>query len=111
MTFPPPARPGGRLYRNDLESRGAVPRFTDVTDSIGLRADGYSMGVAVGDYDRDGDPDLVITNNADPVTLKVHWPDGALESWQGLATGRYHRLVRGSGAGLLKGQAAVQAGP
>ena len=44
-------------------------------------------------------------DDAGPVRLKVHWPDGSRESWQGLATGRYHRLVRGAGAGLLEGQA------
>jgi hypothetical protein len=51
-----------KLYRN----RGNF-RFEDVTAEAGLgaRADGrpwfYSHGVAVGDYDRDGWPDLLVT--------------------------------------------------
>ena len=53
-----------RLYRNELTSgngaAGAL-RFTDVTDEAGIDTVGYGMGVAVGDYDRDGDPDLYIT--------------------------------------------------
>ncbi|MEM1201956.1 MAG: CRTAC1 family protein [Acidobacteriota bacterium] len=49
-----------RLFRNDLGDDG--PRFVDVTDSSGLVADGYGMGVAVADVDRDGWLDLYLTN-------------------------------------------------
>ena len=49
-----------RLFRNDLDS-GEL-RFTDITDESGLDARGYAMGVAVGDIDNDGDPDLYILN-------------------------------------------------
>jgi hypothetical protein len=44
-----------RLFRND--SNGT---FTDVTDAAGLAGSGYDMGVAVGDYDNDGHPDLFV---------------------------------------------------
>lgn len=44
-----------RLYRND---RGKG--LTDVTESVGASGTGYGMGVAVGDYDRDGYQDLYI---------------------------------------------------
>lgn len=44
-----------RLFRND--GNGA---FTDVTDRAGLAGSGYDMGVAVGDYDNDGHPDLFV---------------------------------------------------
>lgn len=44
-----------RLFRND--GHGA---FTDVTDKAGLGGSGYDIGVAVGDYDNDGHPDLFI---------------------------------------------------
>jgi hypothetical protein len=50
----------GRLFRNDLE--GSVPRFVDVTEASGIRATGYGMGVAAGDYDNDGRVDLYLTN-------------------------------------------------
>ena len=44
-----------RLFRND--GKGV---FTDVTDAAGLAGSGYDMGVAVGDYDNDGHPDLFV---------------------------------------------------
>ena len=49
-----------RLFRNDLDA-GEL-RFTDVTQESGLDARGYAMGVAIGDIDNDGDPDLYILN-------------------------------------------------
>lgn len=55
---------GDRLFRNDLgrDPRGRLrPRFVDVTPPVGLTLAGYGMGVAVGDYDRDGFPDLYLT--------------------------------------------------
>ncbi len=44
-----------RLFRND--GNGV---FTDVTDAAGLAGSGYDMGVAAGDYDNDGHPDLFV---------------------------------------------------
>ncbi len=49
-----------RLYR---QNKGGT--FTDVTEQAGLSNAGdgnYGMGVAVGDYDNDGFPDLYVTN-------------------------------------------------
>ena len=46
-----------RLYHNNGDGT-----FTDVTEKAGLRGYGYGMGVAVGDYDNDGYPDLYVTN-------------------------------------------------
>ena len=46
-----------RLYRNNGDLT-----FTDVTDQAGLAGAGYGMGVAVGDYDNDGRPDLFVAN-------------------------------------------------
>lgn len=57
--------PRGRLFRNDLEVSPDGTRtlkFTDVTEKSGIVADGYGMGVAVGDINNDGWPDLYITN-------------------------------------------------
>ncbi len=44
-----------RLYRNNHDGT-----FTDVTSRAGVAGAGYSMGVAVGDYDNDGYPDLFV---------------------------------------------------
>ncbi len=44
-----------RLFRND--GNGV---FTDVTDAAGLAGVSYDMGVAVGDFDNDGWPDLFV---------------------------------------------------
>ncbi len=45
-----------KLYRNNRNGT-----FTDVTRSAGLDVEMYGMGVAVGDYDNDGNPDILIT--------------------------------------------------
>jgi hypothetical protein len=45
------------LYRNRGDGT-----FEDVTDRAGVGDDGFGCGVAVGDYDGDGDPDLFVTN-------------------------------------------------
>jgi hypothetical protein len=44
-----------RLYRNNGDGT-----FTDVTEQAGVQGDGYSMGVAAGDYDNDGWEDLYV---------------------------------------------------
>lgn len=44
-----------RLYRND----GGM-KFTDVTLNAGVGGAGYSMGVAAGDFDNDGNVDLFV---------------------------------------------------
>jgi hypothetical protein len=46
-----------RLYHNNHDGT-----FTDVTARAGVAGAGYGMGVAVGDYDNDGWPDLYIVN-------------------------------------------------
>ena len=45
-----------RLYKNNRNGT-----FTDVTRAAGLDIEMYGMGVAVGDYNNDGFPDILIT--------------------------------------------------
>jgi hypothetical protein len=57
--------PQGKLFRNDLTINKDGSRrlsFTDVTESSGIVANGYGMGVAIGDINNDGLPDLYVTN-------------------------------------------------
>ena len=55
---PPAVAQRDRLFRNDGDGT-----FTDVTVASGLSAmaGGYGHGVAVGDFDNDGHPDLFVT--------------------------------------------------
>ena len=50
----PPLR--NALYKNNRDGT-----FTDVTEKAGVAGGGYGMGVAVGDYDGDGWPDIYVT--------------------------------------------------
>ena len=57
-------KPQGKLFRNDLvvTRNGPQLTFTDVTETSGIIAEGYGMGVAVGDINNDGWNDLYVTN-------------------------------------------------
>jgi hypothetical protein len=55
--YRPRAPLGNALYRNDGNGR-----FTDVTEEAGVAGAFFGMGVAVGDYDNDGFPDLYVTS-------------------------------------------------
>ena len=52
----PPTPLRNALYRNNRDGT-----FTDVTEKAGVPGGGYGMGVAVGDYNADGFPDLYVT--------------------------------------------------
>ena len=85
--FPPAAdRPlfGDRLFRNRGDGR-----FEDVTAASGLAAlsGGYGHGVAVGDYDNDGRPDLFVTR----------WRSYAL--YHNLGAGRFEDTTASAGLG------------
>ncbi len=88
-TFPPAADLPltGRLFRNDLASTEgrARPRFVDVTERAGIVANGYGMGVAVGDVHGDGWPDLYLTNF------------GSNQLWRNLEDGRFRDVTAESG--------------
>ena len=52
---------GDRLFRNDLEP-GKPPKFVDITEQAGIKAEAYGMGVTAGDYNLDGFVDLYVSN-------------------------------------------------
>lgn len=75
----PQAGPPDRLLRNDGDPDGdRVPNFKDVTRESGLGDTLWSVGVAVADYDNDGDPDIYLTNWG-PNRLYRNKGDGTFE--------------------------------
>ncbi|MHC4439921.1 MAG: CRTAC1 family protein, partial [Planctomycetota bacterium] len=62
--------PKNALYRNDGNWK-----FTDVTENAGVGDTGYGLGVTIGDYDNDGDPDIYL-NNYGPNVLYSNNGDG-----------------------------------
>jgi hypothetical protein len=46
-----------RLFRNNHDGT-----FTDVTEKAGVAGAGYGMGVAIGDFDNDGNADIFVAN-------------------------------------------------
>ncbi len=54
--YTPKAPLRNALYRNNRDGT-----FTDVTEKAGVEGGNFGMGVAVGDYDNDGHPDLFLT--------------------------------------------------
>ena len=74
------------LYHNNRDGT-----FTDVTKKAGVAGGGYGQGVAVGDYDGDGYPDLYVTqygrnilyhNNGDGTFTDVTEKAGVAAHWQ-----------------------------
>ena len=86
-TFPwtGPSPPMDRLFRNDLE--GGRLSFTDVTEESGIRAMGYGIGVATGDFDNDGWIDLYLPQH------------GANELWRNRGDGSFENVTRKAGVG------------
>jgi hypothetical protein len=54
--YQPVRSPKNALYRNNRDGT-----FTDVTDKAGVAGGTFGMGIACGDYDNDGWPDLFVT--------------------------------------------------
>ncbi len=52
----------GPQYYNRLFHNNHDGTFTDVTEKAGVAGDGYDMGVAIGDYDNDGWPDIYVAS-------------------------------------------------
>jgi hypothetical protein len=86
--FPIDAPLGDRLFRNDLhpaEDGSASAAFVDVSIAAGLHDTGYGMGLAAGDYDRDGDLDLYLTNY------------GANQLWRNRGDGSFEDVTAATG--------------
>ena len=64
------ARGGQGETRNELFRNLGDGRFENVTENAGVGDRGYGCGVAVGDYDNDGKPDLYVTNFGDNVLYR-----------------------------------------
>jgi enediyne biosynthesis protein E4 len=86
--------PTNALYRNE-----GGWRFTDVTEQAGVGDAGYGLGVAVGDYDNDGDPDLYVSNFG-PNVLYRNNGDGSFSDVTDLA-GVGNGSLMGAGASFL----------
>jgi len=64
--FYKPAKPiRSALYKNNRDGT-----FTDVTEKAGVGGDIFGMGVAVGDYDNDGFPDMFVTAYGRPILYR-----------------------------------------
>ncbi len=64
--FYKPAKP----IRNALFHNNRDGTFTDVTEKAGVAGGTFGMGVAVGDYDNDGWPDLFVTAYGRPILYR-----------------------------------------
>jgi enediyne biosynthesis protein E4 len=58
----PSLKKESQVYWNRLFHNNHDGTFTDVTGKSGVAGAGFGMGVAVGDYDNDGWPDLFVAN-------------------------------------------------
>lgn len=61
----PSLKKEGPAYWNRLYHNNHDGTFTDVTERAGVAGAGFGMGVAVGDYDNDGRPDIFLANVTD----------------------------------------------
>jgi hypothetical protein len=86
--------PTNALYRNHGNWR-----FTNVTEEAGVGDTGFGLGVTVGDYDNDGDPDLYL-NNYGPNVLYRNNGDGTFTDVTDRAGVANGNLV-GAGASFL----------
>ena len=56
---------GDKLFRNDGINVGSSPRFTDISKEAGIKSNplGFGLGVMVSDVNKDGYPDIYVTND------------------------------------------------
>ncbi|HTV03464.1 MAG TPA: CRTAC1 family protein, partial [Luteitalea sp.] len=99
---------GGRDYCAPVAYRSVPDRllrnrgngtFEDVSEAAGTaRADGNGLGVAIGDYDDDGWPDIYVANDATPNQLWMNRRDGTFEDMGPLSGTAYNAAGRPEGS-------------
>lgn len=52
-----------KLFRNDWDEKLGHPVFTDVSREAGIIGKGYGLGLTAGDINKDGWPDIYVTND------------------------------------------------
>ncbi len=52
-----------RLYRNDGLGSDGHPIFTDISQKAGITLEGFSLGLAIHDFNQDGKPDIYVAND------------------------------------------------
>ena len=85
---PPPT---SALYRNDTVAGGPI-RFTDITQGSGFDVPFYGMGAACGDFDNDGEVDVLLTGV------------GGEKLFRNLGGGRFADVSREAGLGDAPGR-------
>jgi hypothetical protein len=86
--------PRNALYRNDGNWK-----FTDVTEKAGIGDTGYGLGVAVADYDNDGDPDIYLNNYGPNVMYRNNGDGTFVDVTNEAGVGNGHKV--GAGACFL----------
>lgn len=62
------------VYHNDGNGR-----FTEESARVGINVPGYGLGIAIGDYDRDGHIDVAVANDSMPEALYHNKGNGTFE--------------------------------
>ncbi len=51
-----------KLFRHDVDTAGHI-HFTDISASAGIQIEGFGLGVAISDLNKDGWPDIYVSND------------------------------------------------
>ena len=94
-----------QLFRNDGIGGDGVPRFTDVAPALGLDwakpgQSNWGLGVALADYDNDGDTDIYVANDYNGINIDVGGlnPGGNM-LYRNNGNGTFTDVTEASGAG------------